>query len=116
MRAALQRRGHFRVRQTYLDIYLISTLYLLARYRASCVRQLTYTYTCPATVLHALHVSGLAQCTGKTSLVRQEVVTHVYDDGCRQVIHVVGARTAEVEQAACWSLVPARLPHLTRSL
>jgi len=67
-------------------------------YRASCVRQLTYTYTCPATVLHALHVSGLAQCTGKTSLV----------------IHVVGARTAEVEQAACWSLLPARLPHLTR--
>ena len=49
-------------------------------YRESQVRQLTYTYTCPATVLHALHVSGLAQCTGKTSLVRQEV-THVYDDG-----------------------------------
>ena len=79
------------------------------------MRQLTYTYTCPATVLHALHVSGLAQCTGKTSLVRHEV-THVYDNVCRQVIHVVGARTAEVEQAACWSLLPARLPHLTRSL
>ena len=32
------------------------------------------------------------------------------------MIHVVGARTAEVEQAACWNLLPARLPHLTRSL
>ena len=29
---------------------------------------------------------------------------------------MVGARTAEVEQAACWSLLPARLPHLTRCL
>ena len=62
---------------TQYNIYTVSTSYLLSRYRASCVRQLTYTYTCPATVLHALHVSGLAQCTGKTSLVRQYVTRHV---------------------------------------
>ena len=64
-------------------------------YRQSQVRQLTYTYTCPATVLHACHVSGLAD-SHSGSLV----------------IHVVGARTAEVEEAAAWSLITAHIPNI----
>ena len=61
------------------------------------VRKLTYTYTCPATVLHACHVSGLAS----------SLVTSL-------VIHVVGARTAEVEEAAAWTLISANLPHVKK--
>ena len=61
------------------------------------VRKLTYTYTCPATVLHACHVSGLGS----------SLVTSL-------VIHVVGARTAEVEEAASWTLIAANLPHLKK--
>ena len=61
------------------------------------VRKLTYTYTCPATVLHACHVSGLGS----------SLVTSL-------VIHVVGARTAEVEEAASWTLISANLPHLKK--
>ena len=57
------------------------------------VRQLTYTFTCPATVLHACHVSRL---TNKESLV----------------IHIVGARTAEVDDAPAWSLITSYLPTL----
>ena len=55
------------------------------------MRQLTYAYTCPATVLHACHVSKIAN---KENLV----------------IHIVGARTAEVEDAPAWSLITAYLP------
>ena len=30
------------------------------------------------------------------------------------VIHVVGARTAEVEEAAAWTLIAANLPHVKK--
>ena len=64
-------------------------------YRESQVRQLTYTYTCPATVLHACHVAQLTSASGL-------------------VIHVVGARTAEVDDAAAWSIIPATIPNIKK--
>ena len=64
-----------------------------AQYRASQIRQLTFQYSCPATVLHAASLA-----------VR---------DLSSLVIHLVGARNVEVEQAGAWSLLPARLPQLT---
>ena len=68
-------------------------------YRASQVRQLTYQYTCPASVLHAASLAGLPG--GPVSSVSS------------LVIHLVGARSVEVEQAPAWTLLPARLPNLT---
>ena len=59
------------------------------------VRQLTYTYTCPATVLHTCLVTDT--CHGDSL-----------------VIHIVGARSAEVDDAAAWSLLTASLPNIKR--
>ena len=60
------------------------------------LRRLSLTYTCPTTVLWGAQVAGLSLAT-MTSLV----------------VHVVGARRAEVEQAGAWAgLLAARMPKL----
>ena len=64
-----------------------------AQFRASQVRQLSLVYTGPATLLRACRTAGLHTAP-------------------RLTIHLVGARRAEAEQAAAWSLLPARLPDL----
>ena len=64
-----------------------------AELRASEVRQLSLVYTGPATALRACHTAGLHTAP-------------------RLTLHLVGARRAEAEQAAAWSLLPARLPNL----
>ena len=66
------------------------------QYRASQIRQLTFQYTCPATILHAATMA-VKDLSSISSLV----------------IHLVGARNVEVEQAGAWSLLAARLPQLT---
>ena len=68
-----------------------------AQYRTSQIRQLTFQYTCPATVLHAASLA-VRNLSSLSSLV----------------VHLVGARNVEVEQAGAWSLLAARLPHITR--
>lgn len=58
-------------------------------YKESQIRQLTYTYTCQATVLFACQVARVK--------------------GPNLVIHIVGARDAEIDQAGAWTLIPAYL-------
>ena len=67
-------------------------------YKASELRRLTFHYTCPATVLYAASVTGTR--TGSLA------------EATSLVIHLVGARQAEIEQAPAWTLLPARLPKL----
>ena len=54
--------------------------------RASELRQLSLTYTCPATALYGAELAGL-DLAGRSSIT----------------VHVVGARRAEVEQAGAWA-------------
>jgi len=66
--------------------------------RASELRQLSLTYTCPATALWGAELAGI-DLAGRSSLT----------------LHVVGARRAEVEQAGAWAgLLAARLPSLRK--
>jgi len=67
-------------------------------YKASELRRLTFQYTCPATVFHAASVAGTR--TGKLA------------DATSLVIHLVGARQVEIEQAPAWTLFSSRLPKL----
>ena len=71
-------------------------------YRASQVRQLTYQYTCPASVLHAASLAGLPG--GPVSSVSS------------LVIHLVGARSVEVEQAPAWTFTPHTEQDMSESL
>jgi len=67
--------------------------------RASELRQLSLTYTCPATTLYGAELAGL-DLAGRSSIT----------------VHVVGARRAEVEQAGAWAgLLAARLPSLRKA-
>ena len=82
--------------------------------RASELRQLSLTYTCPATALWGAELAGI-DLAGRSSLT----------------LHVVGARRAEVEQAGAWAgeigplldlrfrfvpgLLAARLPSLRKA-
>jgi len=70
-------------------------------YKRSEIRHLTFQYTCPATVFHAATLSGVG--AKAISLADTESL----------VIHLVGARQVEIEQAPAWTLFPARLPKLT---
>ena len=54
--------------------------------RASELRQLSLTFTCPATTLYGAELAGL-ELGGRSSVT----------------VHVVGARRAEVEQAGAWA-------------
>ena len=54
--------------------------------RSSELRQLSLTYTCPATTLYGAELAGL-ELAGRSSIT----------------LHVVGARRAEVEQAGAWA-------------
>lgn len=67
-------------------------------YKESELRRLTFQYTCPATVFHAASVAGTR--TGKLA------------DATSLVIHLVGARQVEIEQAPAWTLFSSRLQKL----
>ena len=80
------------------DIYPLLSDKEDKEYKSSELRRLTFQYTCPATVLHAAFVAG----TRSGNLV----------EATSLVIHLVGARQVEIEQAPAWTLFSARLPKL----
>ena len=72
---------------------LISTLFLPG-YQDSELRYLTFLYTCPLTVLWGAEQAGLANgpIQEATSLI----------------IHLVGARTAEIRHLVGWEIIALR--------
>ncbi|XP_023323946.1 putative protein MSS51 homolog, mitochondrial [Eurytemora carolleeae] len=67
---------------------------------SSQARKLSWELTCPATVLYSAERAGLS--------------CGPVQDQEELIIHLVGARKAEVEMAKSWLLLPARLPNLRR--